>query len=237
LFCDLLFVSVDLMSVPNLNLDVYTHLLSFISSPGDLLAFSLANKQLRAIAEPELIYRSIRCRLDNDAIWKHVIANPALASRVRVLEIQRENETRMGSSDEKERVPKLYHGAVGQGNGPMWSPPPSREQDEGSERLLIKAIRVMVNLESFMWDWCVPFINVGEKVSEREHVGEDHDPETYQEDMWTTLRDHTQLRKIHVLDLGIHRELFPNRRPIFFSSVSRFLPIRVLVLTSTFGGI
>ena len=99
------------MAIPGLNIDVLAHILSFVSSSRDLLSVSLANKQLSSLANPELLYCSVRCRLGSNAVWEHLIANPVQASRVRELEVMREHYNKMRAYDEiyeKERAGCLH---------------------------------------------------------------------------------------------------------------------------------
>src|SRR6266516_7979039 len=93
------------MPYSKLSGDIYAYIFSFVSSRADLLVVSLANKQFHALSEPELIYRSIRCRLGNDALWEHLIAHPVHASRVREIEIQCENYSGVGPLGETQRLP------------------------------------------------------------------------------------------------------------------------------------
>ena len=79
------------MAIPGLNVDVLAHIFSFVSSSRDLLSVSLASEWLSSLANPELLYRSVRCLLGNNAVWEYLIANPVQASRVRELEVMRDN--------------------------------------------------------------------------------------------------------------------------------------------------
>jgi len=181
-----------------LDLDVYAHLLTFISSPADLLAVALTSNDLFRLGMPELRYRSIRTHLGNNALWRYLAENPTLASRVRELVILRENAHGLLDEKEMERVliPDLRSVV-----------PSGRITEAGveeSERLLIQALRVLINLESFTWDRKVPLINEGQEVLPLFGLGSSGDapPEVYSEDIWTALRDHTQVKKLIVMDLG-----------------------------------
>ncbi|KAF9461100.1 hypothetical protein BDZ94DRAFT_858896 [Collybia nuda] len=213
------------MSSVNLNGDVFSHLLSFVSSPRDLLAASLTNRELFTLAGPELIYRSVRCRLGNNAVWEHLIANPALASRVRELEIQRENFSGYGPLDERERLPGEHLNLEGGSNSPtseeiIARQSPSLEKTEKSERLLIKALHTLVNLERFTWDRWVPVINQGAEIPQILVESEEgRVPGSYQEDVWTALRDHTQIQKLKVVDLGRRETVAPDPRSIYESTI------------------
>ncbi|CAA7263372.1 unnamed protein product [Cyclocybe aegerita] len=197
------------MADSQLNFDVYSHLLTFVSSPSDLLSFGLANKDLFELAGPEIIYRSIRCKLSNNAVWEHLIANSAQASRVRELEIQRENPSGYGPLDERERLPE------GKNLDSSGLSSVDYAEVEKSERLLLSAIHKMVNLESFTWDRWVPVVNQGEEVQESREV----QPATYSEDIWTALRDHAQIKRLNVVDLGRSEVLLEGIRPIFESTI------------------
>ncbi|EDR12127.1 uncharacterized protein LACBIDRAFT_323175 [Laccaria bicolor S238N-H82] len=198
-----------------LNLDVYAHLLTFISFPADLLAVALTSCDLFRLGMPELRYRSIRTHLGNNALWRFLAENPALASRVRELVILRENAHGLLDKKEMERV--LIHGL-------RCTVPSGRvtEADvEESERLLIQALRVLINLESFTWDRKVPLINVGQEVLPLFGLVPSGDvpPQVYSEDVWTALRDRTQVKKLIVTDLGRNQTMFANTLSIFDSSM------------------
>jgi hypothetical protein len=198
-----------------LNLDVYAHLLTFISSSTDLLAVALTSSDLFRLGTPELRYRSIRTHLGNKALWRHLAENPTLASRVRELVILKENPHGLLDKKEMERVliPDL-RSVVPSGR--------ITEADvEESERLLIQALRVLINLESFTWDRKVPLINEGREVLPLFGLGSSGDapPEVYSEDVWTALRDHTQVKKLIVMDLGRNQLMPENALSIFDSSV------------------
>jgi hypothetical protein len=194
-------------SLNTLNNDVLSHIFSYVASPLDLLAVSLANNKLSELTDPELVYRSFRCRLGNDAVWEHLIENPAFASRVRELEIQRENFSGHGDLDERERAGRLEFvnadGTKVTEEELIARQSPDPEKVEKSEKLLIQALKKMVNLESFKWDRWVPMINQGVAVWERGGLPkEGAGLEVYEEDIWTTLRDYTQVKRIDVVDLG-----------------------------------
>lgn len=179
-----------------------THdILSFTESPSDLLAVGLANKTIPGLADSELIYPSVRCKLGNNAVWEHLISHPTQAARMRSLEVVREiGQTKAPESSNAQQPGEL-------------TDRPSRQEIEHSESLLIRAIHNMTNLDSFTWDRWVPTINRGEEAFERPG-------EIYEEDVWISLRNHTQLTKLQVVDLGrgIHQG-FTDARPIFSSSV------------------
>ena len=211
-------------SEPKLNSDVYAHLLSFVSSPADLLAVSLANKELFALGEPELIYRSIACRLDRDDVWEHLIANPARASRVRHLELLSGANMHAVNLSATRKVPPRAIRDLSPASGVAsreWFN--DRKMIEKSELLLIRAIKFMVNLESFTWDRWPPAVNVGLHVWSSNDVQSSSAPsaiKAYDEDVWTALRDNTHLKALRVVDLGRRESLFPGSPPIFNSSVS-----------------
>ncbi|KAJ3489148.1 hypothetical protein NLJ89_g11554 [Agrocybe chaxingu] len=182
------------MADSQLNFDVYSHLLTFVSSPSDLLSVGLANKELFELAGSEIVYRSIRCKLSNNAVWEHLITNPAQASRVRELEIQRENPSSYGPLDEREQLP------VRKNLGSVDPSPINYAEAEKSEHLLISAIYKMVNLESFIWDRWVPVINQGGEVPESGAAeGGDEHLARHMEDIWTALRDHAQIKRLKVI--------------------------------------
>jgi len=204
----------------NVNADVLAHIISFVSSPRDLLSVSLANKQLSSLAHPELLYRSVQCRLGNNAVWEHLIAYPAQASRVRELEVLRENDSGSRELVEKERAgplhlvgPRLTMQEISAMQAPRW------EDVERSERLLIQALKMLVNLESFKWDRWVPVINQRDGLFSCQGKSDDSGP-IYEEDIWTALRDHAQVRRISVVDLRMTNAIVPNPRNIYHSKVS-----------------
>ena len=205
----------------DINTDVLAHILLFVSSPRDLLSFGLANKQLFSLANPELLYRSVQCRLRNNAVWEHLIANPAQASRVRELEVLRENHSR--PRIEMERAGslhlvdhKLTMEEISARQTPRW------EDVERSERLLIQALKILVNLESFKWDRWVPVVNQGDGLFSCQGYFDDAQLSgpIYEEDIWTALRDYTQVRRIRVVDLGRTNTIVPNPRNIYRSKAS-----------------
>ncbi|EDR12618.1 uncharacterized protein LACBIDRAFT_311211 [Laccaria bicolor S238N-H82] len=190
-----------------LNEDVYAHLLTFISSPADLLAVALTSSDLFRLGMPELRYRSIRMNLGNNALWMYLAENPSLASRVRELVILKDNAHSLLVKKEMERllIPDL-RSAV----------PPRRitkADVEQSERLLIQALRVLVNLESFGWHRVAPLISEGQKVLPsiglQSSTSSDAPPEVYSEDVWTALRNHTQVKKLIVMNIGRGQMVIP----------------------------
>jgi len=200
-----------------LNLDVYAYLLTFISSPADLLAMALTSSDLFRLGMPELRYRSIRMHLGNNALWRHLAENPTLASRVRELVILKENAHGLLDKKEMERVliPDL-RSAV----------PPGRiiEADvEQSEKLLIQALRVLINLESFSWHRNAPLINEGQEVLPSFELpsptSSDAPPEVYSEDVWTALRNHTKVKKLIVMSLGRNQTIPASTLSVFDGSV------------------
>ncbi|EDR12600.1 uncharacterized protein LACBIDRAFT_311159 [Laccaria bicolor S238N-H82] len=78
-----------------LNLDIYTHLLMFISSPADLLAVALTSCDLFHVGMPELCYCSIRVHLGNIALWRYLAENRqgATAREIRDVHHQQNNIT------------------------------------------------------------------------------------------------------------------------------------------------
>lgn len=202
-----------------LNRDVYAYLVTFLSSPKDLLAVCLANKEFKDLAEPEMVYRHINCRLDHAALWEHLAKNPGPASRVRKLEIQRQNPSGYGShllAPSKEIFPNSRYLATGRRLLTDDHTPASVER---AENLLVQAVRNMVNLESFIWDRWVPFINQGDDVLHSD--GQDNaGSSVYNDDIWTVLRERTKIDYLKVVDLGQLNQIFTPCRPIFNSTVS-----------------
>ena len=213
------------MAIPALNDDILAYILSFVSSPRDILSVCLSNKRLSSLANPELLYRSVRCRLGNNAVWEHLIANPVKASRVRELEVMRENFGWLGNDYEiyeKEHTGRLD--LVGRRLTKKEvedRAEPRLEDVERSEQLLIQALKVLVNLESFKWDRWWPVINQGSGhfISQDEFEDGEGSRPIYEEDIWTTLRDHTQVRRIWAIDLGKSDTIVLNPRYIFDSTV------------------
>ena len=85
---------------------------------------------------------------------------------MRELEIQRENESGRGPLDHTPRVPidlldTISPARQTSGTGKSHA----REQIERSEKLLIRAIHVMINLDSFNWDRWVPVVNVSDTLA------------------------------------------------------------------------
>jgi hypothetical protein len=165
------------------------------TSPNSLLIVALARGDCLTLQEPE-IYRSIRCKLGNNAVWEQLLSNPSHALRVRELEIQREDSSGRGVMDEEE----WFLGARSKPVQEITTPDKlTREEVVHSEQLLMQAIHLMLNLEGFTWDRWVPEVNHGEEIRTTEcqlHY------ETYREDVWTVLREYTKLKKLTVVDLG-----------------------------------
>jgi len=178
---------------------------------------ALSKEDSLSLAKPET-YISIRCKLGNNAVWEHLLSNPTHAAHVRELEIQREDLSRRGVMDEEEHFLKTRRNPV---QGIATPDKFTREEVVHSEQLLMRAIHLMVNLESFTWDRWVPEINHGEEIqtTERQLYYE-----TYREDIWTTLRGNANLKKLTVVDLGraILRptDIPVDVRSIFSSTVS-----------------
>lgn len=195
------------MANVQLNSDVYAHFLSFVDSPSDLLAVGLANRELLSLAEPELLYRSIRCKLGNNAVWEHLISYPTHATRVRRLELMPDHPSSSEPLDNQEQVPE----GLDAGKCPTETAI-SREDTIYSETLLIRAIHNMSNLQDFTWNRWVPAINKGD-----EEFGETGNH--YTEDVWIALRNSTGLSKLKVVDYGFAHHSFIDSRSIFSSSV------------------
>jgi hypothetical protein len=160
-----------------------------------LLVVALSKEDSLSLAEPET-YISVRCKLGNNAVWKHLLSNPTYAVHVRELEIQREDISRRGIMDEEEHFLRKRRNPV---QGIATPDRFTREEVVHSELLLMQAIRLMVNLESFTWDRWVPEINHGE---EKQTTERQLYYETYREDIWTALRGNAKLTKLTVVDLG-----------------------------------
>jgi hypothetical protein len=173
--------------------------------------------ELNVDAELESSYHSIRCKLGNDAVWEHLISNPTQAARVKELKIMRENPSENGPLDEEERIPpQVLSGASKYSGKRPEAEAVTREQIAHSELLLIRAIHNLVKLDSFTWDRWVPVINQGDDIKGSRDNGR---AEQYREDIWTALRDCTQLRRLKVVDLGRKECCFTDPRPIFDSTV------------------
>lgn len=182
-----------------------------------LLVVALSKEDSLSLAKPET-YISIRCKLGNNAVWEHLLSNPTHAAHVQELEVQREDLSRRGVMDEEEHFLRTTRKHV---QGVATPDRFTREEVVHSEQLLMRAIHLMVNLESFTWDRWVPEINHGEEIQtiERQLYSE-----TYREDIWTTLRGNANLRKLTAVDLGraILRptDIPVDVRSIFSSTVS-----------------
>lgn len=187
----------------------------------------MANIQLDTDAELESSYHSIRCKLGNDAVWEHLFSNPTQAAHVRELEIMRENPSGKEPLDEEERIPPqvLSRASNSSGTRPE-TEAATREQIAHSEGLLIRAIHNMVNLDSFTWDRWVPVINQGDDIKGSRDNGH---AEQYREDIWTALRDCTQIKRLKVADLGRRECCFTDPRPIFDSTVRIYFQLQSVV--------
>lgn len=76
-----------------------------------------------------------------------------------------------------------------------------------SELLMIQAVHNAKNLDSFTWDCRAPCVSQGDEIS-----GQTLD--TYREDIWTALGDHTSLKSLKVVDHGRGQA-----HPVFESTV------------------
>ena len=181
-----------------------------------LLVAALSKKDRLSLAKPET-YDSVRCRLGDNAVWEHLLSNPAHAAHVRELGIQREDWAARGVMDEEELFLRKRRNRI-QGTVPDRF---TREEVVHSELRLMQAIRLMANLESFTWDRWVPEVNHGEEI---QTTGHPLHYETYREDIWTALRGNANLKKLVVVDLGraILRptDIPMDVRSIFSSTVS-----------------
>ena len=176
-----------------------------------LLVAALSKEDSMSLAESET-YISIRCKLGNNAVWEHLLSNPTHAAHVQELEIQREDLSRRGVMDEEEHFLRTRRKLV---QGIATPDRFTREEVVHSELLLMQAVRLMINLESFTWDRWVPEINHGEEIqtTERQRYYE-----TYREDIWTALRGNANLRKLTVVDLG-RAILRPTNIPVDVRSI------------------
>lgn len=182
-----------------------------------LLVVALSKEDHLSLTEPET-YNSVRCKLGNNAVWEHLLSNPTHAAHVRELEIQREDLSGRGVMDEEEAFLWKRRKPV---QGIAIPDRFTREEVVHSELLLMQAIRLMINLESFTWDRWVPEVNHGEEIQTTEHQLH---YDTYREDIWTVLRGNAKLTKLTVVDLGraiLRPTDFPlDARSIFSSTVS-----------------
>ncbi|KAJ8507012.1 hypothetical protein ONZ45_g10582 [Pleurotus djamor] len=190
--------STSSMTTPRLNEDTIRYLIAFIRSREDLLALGLTNSRNFGLVKPSLAHRVVRSFLGNDLLWKYFIAHPEHAAQVHELEILRENPGASPRHPEPVPTPVL--------SADTNTTSLSRTQLEESETLLINAVRLMLNLQTFIWDRWVPVVNV--RRADELIVGED---------IWTTLRDHTQLKELDVVDLGEFSTIFDDIQPIFRS--------------------
>ncbi|KAJ8507857.1 hypothetical protein ONZ45_g9813 [Pleurotus djamor] len=166
--------------------EIVLHIVESIPSRRDLLSFGLTSSKHLSIVKPHLAHRVVRCYLDNKALWLYFIQHPEYAAYVSKLEI-------LGSyarSGDLECVPSphLSNSALHQ--------TPSFETHsyalEEAERLLIQALRFMVNLEGFDWQHTIPLLSSGNP---------DPGECSQSEDVWTNLRDFTQIKNISFVDI------------------------------------
>ncbi|KAJ8516638.1 hypothetical protein ONZ45_g6054 [Pleurotus djamor] len=182
--------------------EIVLHIIESIPSRQDLLTFGLTSSKHLSIVKPHLAHRVIRCYLDNKALWLYFIQHPEYAAYVSKLEI-------LGSytrSGDLERVPSplLSNSALHQ------SPSFETHSDalEEAERLLIQALRFMVNLESFDWQHTIPLITSGNPDSgECSQSG----------DVWTNLRDFTQIKNLSTPTLYTLRNLTHIKMKVYYS--------------------
>ncbi|KAJ8507932.1 hypothetical protein ONZ45_g9731 [Pleurotus djamor] len=196
-----MFLSKTAMITPHLNEDSIRYLIEFIPLRKDLLALGLTHSRNLSLVKSGLAHRVIRSYLDNKALWNYFTLHPEHAAEVYELEILRENPGAAPYHAERVPVPELFDVETGAKES-------SRAELEASENLLIEAVRRMVNLKTFIWDRWVPLVNA-QKVDEQDAI--------VGEDIWTTLRDYTQLKELTIVDLGTYKILFDNVQPIFRS--------------------
>ncbi|KIM41207.1 hypothetical protein M413DRAFT_144468 [Hebeloma cylindrosporum] len=183
-----------------------------VEHDSSVLVVALSNKDRLSLSEPET-YTSIRCKLGDNVVWEHLLSNPTCAAHVRELEIQREDLSRRGIMDEEDPFLTPRKKTVQEiTTAPEVS---TSEQVVHSEQLLMKAIRLMVNLESFTWDRWVPEVNQGEEIQAAEYQLH---YETHRGDIWTALRASAKLERLTVVDLG-RAILRPTNIPVDVRSI------------------
>jgi hypothetical protein len=178
------------MSLEALPAETLERIVTCIDAREDLINLSSVSHALNPIiSERHLEYRDIRCHLNMDVLWEHLIANSDLAGNIRKLDIQPDG---YGLEDNvlwpfPVRVPKRFLPE----EQPVveTSSPPSDEhldRDRRSETLLIFALKNMRNLTNFKWNRNPPLFDSLAGVGN--------------EDIWTTLRSYTALLDLDVVD-------------------------------------
>ena len=128
-----------------------------------------------------------RIPLGVTGLWDHLADNPTLARKVRVLEIQRQMEGHY-ILFRRPKVPKQFHSAARHAAKTyaffLSEYVPSLKQ---AEKSLITALRNISGLQSFTWNREPPLLDSRFDVD-------------VSDDIWTTLRSCTSLRKSNVVN-------------------------------------
>jgi hypothetical protein len=174
------------MSLEALPVETLDEIVTSLDSRADLVNLCSVSRILNPIiTERHLDYRDIRCRLDMDNVWEHLINNPSLAKNVRRLELQPDGGM-MDIWPSPIRVPKLLRPTEQPKLESYEMPSIYLDRDRRFETLLISTLKNMSNLSSFKWNRFPPLFDT------RAGIGS--------EDIWTALRTYTALRELDVID-------------------------------------
>jgi hypothetical protein len=176
------------MPLEALPVETLEEIVASVDAREDLINLSSISRALNpVIAERHLEYRDIRCRLNMDGFWEHVISNSGLAKSIRRLEIQPDAYDGVHEIwPFPIRVPKRFlpdEQPMLEING---RPSKHLDRDRRSETLLISALKNMHNLTYFKWKREPPLFDSLAGIGT--------------EDIWTTLKTYTPLRDLDVVD-------------------------------------
>lgn len=176
------------------DLDVLEHIPFYFTDIPSLASFRLTNRTCRTASLNHLEYHSIQCTLHHDDLWKSLIERPALARRVRQLTIMPEVRAWDTVEFKGEIIPPLIK-IQGKRKNHF-----TREDEKTghqvleecrvSEKLLVRALRLMSNLDYFNWDAYPPVIVPSKGSDGKEYM-----------DLWGTVRTLKNLKSFRAVDL------------------------------------
>lgn len=153
-------------------------------------------------------YRVIRAPVGLVEFWQHLANDPAVASKVQVLEIQRETGGFGVDTLKPPLIPAPFlpsaHVLLEYGEPHNGLPDDKRAEFRNSELSLIAAVKQMSNLQSFRWDREPPLVD---SVLDDDAV----------DDIWTALLSCLQLHGLDVTDASDNNDV--RVRPIHESQV------------------
>ncbi|KAI0066273.1 hypothetical protein BV25DRAFT_1821207 [Artomyces pyxidatus] len=157
---------------------------SFVDSHRDLLAFACACRAFKRLLIPwHLDYRLVRCHIDRQCAWSHLVERPDLARNVRGVQVY---DFRSSMQPLPDRVPPAVSRTVVDGEA-------VKTAMSTPDKLLgiTHALRSMDNLQDFRWStgWSYVCPNEIEKQLFAEF------------ELWAAVSQKSTLRRLEVLDL------------------------------------